>query len=313
MESEISKNVLNVQVSSYAACNRPNGKPTNLYQWLTTQNAKIDLEELRKKENFSELKKTVLPAITVSGLFNGSRKAVNLIEHTKLICIDIDAKEQQKPMNEIFNQIKQLDFIAYLGKSCSGKGLFAIIPISNSEKHKEHLQSLIEYFDNMGIILDKSCADVCRLRLYSYDKDAYYNLNAAEYYGISLLKTAIPPKQSQTISDTKTNDVPKTIPDTSIKITDKRVIKVINGIKYNHLNIAEDYYVWMKIGMALYNTFGEEGRALYHIISSQSKKYDPDECNRNYDEMGYYKYEDVSIKTLFYYYNQAKKAVAQRQ
>ena len=60
--------------------------------------------------------------------------------------------------------------------------------------------------------------------------------------------------------------------------------------------------------MALYNAFKEEGRALYHIISKQSTKYDLDECNRNYDEMEYYKYENVSIKTLFYFYNQAKKA-----
>ena len=97
---------------------------------------------------------------------------------------------------------------------------------------------------------------------------------------------------------------------TIIMVVFKRVIKVINDIKYNHINIAEDYYVWMKIGMALYNTFGEDGRSLYHIISSQSAKYDPDECNRNYDEMFIYKYSKVNISTLFYFYNQAKKAVA---
>ena len=79
------------------------------------------------------------------------------------------------------------------------------------------------------------------------------------------------------------------------------------SITDNHINIAEDYSDWLKIGMALYNTFGEEGRSLYHIISSQSNKYDFDKCNRNYDNMGYFQYDSVNIKSLFYIYNREKK------
>jgi len=304
-------NVLDVQVSCYASCSSSYGKSVNLHQWLITENSKFNLDELRGRVDFPQLKKTVLPAITVSGLFNNPRSVRNLINHTGLICIDIDGKDQIMEMDKIFNDVKQMKFVAYLGKSCSGKGLFAIIPIAFPEKHKEHLLSLIEYFGNEGIVLDKSCSDVCRLRVYSFDKDAYYNTNATVYEELKLIEKVNEVKQAKT-SEPIAASTAKLVINMDVTVTDKRILKVINDIKYNHINIAEDYYVWMKIGMALYNTFGEEGRALYHIISSQSPKYDFDECNRNYDEMYIYHYNDVSIKSFFYIYNQAKKELLKK-
>ena len=50
------------------------------------------------------------------------------------------------------------------------------------------MQNIEEYsrvwsvnFEKMGINIDKSCIDECRLRFYSYDENPYINRNAENY------------------------------------------------------------------------------------------------------------------------------------
>lgn len=69
----------------------------------------------------------------------------------------------------------------YCGLSASGKGLFCIVPYADYTGHRGVFKSLECDFEKMGINIDKSCIDECRLQFYSYDENPYINRNAENY------------------------------------------------------------------------------------------------------------------------------------
>ncbi|MFV0271145.1 MAG: IS4 family transposase, partial [Macellibacteroides fermentans] len=77
--------------------------------------------------------------------------------------------------------------------------------------------------------------------------------------------------------------------------------------KYN-TNILEDRDNWLKVGSALANELGEQGRDFFHRLSNKSKKYDKADCDAKYDEMidcrGRYNY---SLGTIFHIFNNRDK------
>ena len=90
------------------------------------------IEKLRSCRNADERKllKSQLPQATICGVFSGSRKAANLVEHSGLICVDIDAKEN--PDFDDFEHLKenvlsQIEEVAYAAHSVGGKGYYVII------------------------------------------------------------------------------------------------------------------------------------------------------------------------------------------
>ena len=101
----VHKNVLDVPVSYYASVMNKEGQEINLYNYLTNKIDTIDLNTLRQQTDFKE-RKLSLPAVTVSGVFDGNHKAENLKKHSGLICLDMDKKDQTKSMDVIFNELK---------------------------------------------------------------------------------------------------------------------------------------------------------------------------------------------------------------
>lgn len=63
----------------------------------------------------------------------------------------------------------------------------------------------------------------------------------------------------------------------------RQVAAVVEQLTAENINIAEDYNDWLRIGFALSNQLGEEGRDFFHKISRMSTKYDYNECNKKYD------------------------------
>ena len=110
-----------------------------------------------------------------------------------------------------------------MGRSCSGEGLFGIVPIKDPEKHLGHFLALEKDLAGRGIVIDKSGKDITRLRFYSYDPDAYYNIRAETY---TSLYTS-PPKEH------RYNNTAITVED------DKKLMDAIKKIQENHINIAE--------------------------------------------------------------------------
>ena len=66
------------------------------------------------------------------------------------------------------------------------------------------------------------------------------------------------------------------------------------------LNIAEQYYDWLRIGFALASTYGEQARPLYHAISAQSSKYKRNECDAQFTLC--LRSKGISIGTLLDYF-----------
>lgn len=180
--------VLNRTVSCFKSCKHPNNPvDVNLLTWLTSTQHADKVERIRTTDDKEQrnLLKLSLPAITPSGTFT-ERKNVKLIEHSGLMCLDIDYDDNEHIYNwDAFrDELRKIKNVAYCGKSVSGNGYFVIIPIAYPEQHKAHFEHLKHDFLKFGVVLDNACKDVARLRIYSYDADAYFNHEAETYYSI---------------------------------------------------------------------------------------------------------------------------------
>lgn len=130
--------------------------------------------------NKQELLKSMMPVLMISGRYKDTKKAEGFVSHSKLITIDIDAKDNLHIYN--FSLLKtefcKIPNVAYCGLSVRGKGYFLIIPIAYPDKHELHFKWLQMYFATKGLTIDPSCKNINRLRYYSFDADAYFNHSA---------------------------------------------------------------------------------------------------------------------------------------
>ena len=149
--------------------------------FLTSRKYRETVERIRAIEDKAERDKlkATLPAITPSGVFS-YRAADCLMEHSGLICLDIDLKGNEAIGNffELKEQLVKIPNVAFCIKSVSGKGYAVGIPLAYPERHGQHFDALKRIFERLGIQIDKACRDVSRLRGYSYDEDIYLNDNA---------------------------------------------------------------------------------------------------------------------------------------
>ena len=291
---------LDVEVSLYSGATDNVGTTVNLKEFLLSDAYKGIAETIRRGETAEERhrikdeQKGRIPAVTVSGLFS-QRGSKNLISASGLISVDIDLKGNEAIMSSVPNILRKLSYVAYFGKSISGDGYFAVIPIENPNHFKEHFFALEQEMKSYGITIDKSCKDIGRLRFASYDADCYYNPYATIYYWE--VDTTQPPKASKPIYTA-----------TSTMSDAERVEQQINLLKQEGRSIPDDYDTWFKVGMSLSSTFGEAGRRYFHELSSTSPKYDKYECDRQYDEIRSHYADDnsISLGTLLHVIKDAK-------
>ena len=169
----------NIEISAYRNKESQSRPVTiKLISWLTTDKYKIKIEELRsccdvdKKANI----KSSLPCCKPSGIFNEQNK---LVLHSGLMAIDIDGKDNPTlSAKEIKYRLLDIVNVAFAGFSCSGFGVWALIPIKDPTRHLEHFKALEIVFSNIGIKIDPACSDVTRMRFASYDSEPYINENA---------------------------------------------------------------------------------------------------------------------------------------
>ncbi|MBG7610760.1 PriCT-2 domain-containing protein, partial [Polaribacter sp. BAL334] len=285
-----SKSILDITVSCFSNYKSTVPVDVNLLIWLKSIKHTKKVEEIRnsKDENLVKALKSKLPAITPSGTFS-KRNTESLIQHTGLMQFDIDFKDNQHIENyfNLKNEISKIKEVAYCGISISGKGFWGLIPISEPSKHKEHFESLFFAFKNIGINIDKSCADVSRLRGYSIDTEAYFNHHA--------------PKFTQTLNLVPQKNFTKTHlkTDNSESIKNK-VEKLLNRIQDTRIDIANTYESWFSVGCCFANEFGEQGRTYFHLISNISPIYKEYDTNKQFDNCLKNKYS-FNISTFFHF------------
>lgn len=305
--------VLNIEIDAYSNITDNVCKKANLKELLTTNKFKSQIEQLRGIEDEKEQKefKRTLPNFTLSATFNETRNTNNVLFYTNLICIDIDKQDNTLDMNTIGETLKNIDNIAYYARSCRGNGYFAIIPITNGDKLKDHFKALQEDFKGLGIVLDKSCSDVTRVRYVTFDENYYINSNPV-IYARMLTSTGESKQNNPPVTSNKPlTDTVIDVNSDSIKLSEgdlKTLQNCVNHCDTYNLNILEDRDNWFKTGTALANILGEQGRAYFHRLSNKSKKYDRGDCDDKYNEMisnrGKY---DYSLGTILHIFNDREK------
>ncbi len=282
--------VLNVQVSCFANYHTPDDpRPVSLLTWLTSAQHADKVARIRRSRSKAQRDrlKAQLPAITPSGLFE-RREASKLIRHSGLLQLDIDEKDNDHLDNfaELGAWLATLPYVAYVGRSVSGKGWWGLVPISEPDRHREHFRALVGEFREQGIFLDEKPANVAALRGYSYDPEAYFNHAATTY-------TRVIEEQRPAPMD------PVELSDLELEIEAERVEYCLQQLESQQIDLTEDYNDWFALACAFANTFGEEGRSFFHRVSQFYPNYRPRQTDYHFDSAlkGQYNY---SLGTFFY-------------
>lgn len=242
-------------------------------------------EVLTYRKNLSQNLKKKISAVTASGFFVG-RKDSDLQEHSGLLVIDIDDKDQKQPVLEIKEELKAIPEIFAIHSSLGGKGLAVYFKIRR-DKHFESFEAITKMLANdYNIAPDMHCSNIGRLRFVSYDPDCYLNYGASTW-------SHFESKENQITRNEKQYD--------QIVYSENDINYILDQIRSKSINIAPDYYSWLRIGFALAEKLGDSGRDAFKLISSYypgKQKIDPDKqfnCCLNRKGHG------VSIKTFFYF------------
>ena len=208
-ENLVKNSPLNVDVSIYKSYRDNIGLKCNLLAFLTSNRYRQQVEAIRTvtdKKNRDKLKSN-LPAVTVSGLFEPIRLDTNIKQHANLLCLDFDSLPADK-LAELWQLLACQPFVAYIGYSVSGEGIFAVVPIASGNNLLQHFFALEAYFFSFGFRMDKTCKNLSRLRGASYTERPYINHTASTYTDV-LSDSVVPAeKKDGTTGSTGTTDQP---------------------------------------------------------------------------------------------------------
>ena len=279
----IMNDLFDIDISIYRNWKDNVGTTCKLGTFLASNKYKNEIERLRSlscKEERREIK-AQLPAATISGIFHPTRSARNLQKHSGLICIDIDADENQSinDWEALKKDLSIIPQISYISLSVSGNGLFLIIPLRYPDHHLQQFKALQQDFNKMGIVIDKNCSDVCRMRIISYDAAPYINVSAIAYERIYI--------EPKPVIKTYDNDC-----------TMNKVCSCITQIQKYMIDITDDYTDWFRVGCSL-ASLGEVGRELFHAVSSINPKYSHIDTDRKFTNL-LQKTNRFDIGTFFY-------------
>ena len=155
-------------------------------------------DKKRNHDRIATLKKS-LPAGIISGVAVDGISEQNIIKRNSVIAIDIDAKDNPAlyDWQAVKNEVSKSPYVAYAGLSVSGLGIYALIPIEDATKHKQHFDAIVSDFANTvfaimqsqdteptilhGIRLDQAPSNIASKRFVSYDSQPYCNANAQVY------------------------------------------------------------------------------------------------------------------------------------
>lgn len=273
---------------------------------ITGRTCKQEIEAVRMIDRskdeiaYKKAKEKVLsytPSCVCAGTTAKEVKEIN-----PLIAIDLDEKDNQGiTLEEMRKKINSLPYVMYSSLSIGGKGMYALLPISESNKNdfKAVFNALNEDFKALGLTLDGSCVNVNRERYMSFDDNEYWNKQCEIY----TRKINIP---------TQVNGHPTRVEINANKpLTQREYNKVksmVEDIKANKVQLSKNHDDTLKIANCLANIMGEEGRELLHIIRQQRSGYDEfkTDCTFDYVLNHLDDNERYGLGFLISKYNQAK-------
>lgn len=253
----------------------------------------LAVRSAQTKEAASALKRE-LPCATISARCPEGRKEPAPFEHTGLLCIDVDGKDNPHFPDGLSLKaaVCAVAEVAYCSLSASGNGCFALFRISKPELHTGYFTALERLFQlRLNIQIDRQCGDIRRLRFASFDPAPYVNEQAPALIVYDETPAAVRPRM--TLSPTLPTQLAPGATNSAEAVRDSprerasdydRVGRYVREIVRRNVNIANDYSDWIKIGMAL-TALGEEGRQFFHDVSSVSSKYSRAEADAKFTSL----------------------------
>ena len=261
----------------------------------------------KKMPEYIETKK-MLPGATLSGLFSlyeddslthpgqrvmVSRRETHLKQHTGWLAIDIDLADNMQMSN--FENVRMIcrfrPEIALLMRSCSGSGYFGLVKLAYPERHKEQFKALLKEYAAIGIMLDKACSNIGRVRFASWDdpEHIYMNENVVPYKGLEGEQSQLVSLASRQMYRSHHESVEYRTEDNSNfweqqRAQDRLIEVIVQELVGNHRNITESYDEWVKAGWALRSH--PYGLHLFHQLSRCSSKYNEAQTNLKWQQLG---------------------------
>lgn len=223
------------------------------------------------KAKRQEIKKG-LSYFLFSGIFS-KRNAKSLEEHSGLIILDFDNLQD---ITGTRLQLQSDPYTLALFRSPSGDGLKLLVRI-DPEKHLDSFKELEKYFaTEYGLELDKSGKDVSRACYTSADNGLYFNPEAQVFLTTVLHQD----DKTEVVKELPRSQAPRQ----SRRLSDVEYATLIaERIASAGIDITQSYDDWMLLAFSL-STLGEDGRTLFHKLSSFHADYSPKACDDRFNE-----------------------------
>src|SRR5690606_38997206 len=149
-------------------------------------------------------------------------------------------------------------------KSFGGDGYCVFVKIDPSKLSNAYNAISKYYYDTYGIHTDPSCKNPNRLRYVSYDPDVLV-VDNSKRFNVKVDKKDIEPKKVQYV------------------YTKSDLDNIFDQIRDKSIDLCkEDYYRYIRIGLAFANHFGESGREYFHFVCSYGDKYNKNHADRDF-------------------------------
>ncbi len=272
--------------------------------WLEPQTTA--LRAIADKASARSYKGQQLPYVTFSGVFSYCSDAC-LVKHSGLLCIDLDGVEDVDGLKQ--QLIADGHFFTVLAfRSPSGNGVKWVIVIDlATADHKTWFHAVRNYllanYDSLTPkMVDSQCQNVSRACFLCYDPQAYVNTDVKEpdltfdpvaWAGHS---ADIRQPKRQTVSICQPLHPMEEL---------AKARAVARELVRRGANIADSYGDYLKLGFALANGLGNQGRDLYHQLCSMSPKYREGDCERKWQQC---MRQNDGRTTIATFYQMAKQA-----
>ena len=247
----------------------------------------LDLRKTLEDEGLDEYKKKKeqikLPLFTVSGVFKtGQRNSDGLDVHSGLMGLDFDEIPNEEKFNKMLGILKSDNHVVLCFASPRGLGiktLSAITPIPKGrDEHKVAWQHVTDYYETllgMPSSSDTVVKDIPRLCYFSYDPNAYLNMDAVQ------IKWEMPEQKLEPV--TPNNPVSKK----------KRID--LNAL--NHISPYE-YDDWFTVGVACKEE--EIGYEVWENWSRSAPNFNEHECRRTWESLNSPKENKITWGSVMY-------------
>ena len=244
------------------------------------------LKQKGDKDGYTKLKNTSR-AITGSCVFESGKEknAGNIKYMNGLILLDIDEEIGE----EKYHQIKNDRHTMIVHRSFGGVGYCVFIKI-DPNRFEDSFCGLQEYYHNVfDVDIDPSCSNKNRLRYVSYDPEIYHNTKSIKFT----------PKEVKRFKAPKEKE-------TNYIFHEDDFDNILRQIRERSLDLCQDdYFIYVRIGMALASKFGHDGLERFKFICSFGSKYKERSTERDYSGFVRRHKGASSIGTFYYYCKQA--------